>query len=558
MTLRSWETTRGIEKVTHRALYKSMGYTDQDLEKPLIGIANAWSTVVPGHYNLREISKAVHDGIRQGGGTPVEFGVIGACDGIAEGHKGTRYVLPTRDLIAHDIEVMVEGHRFDAIVLLGSCDKIIPGMLMAAARLDVPALLVNSGPSLGGMDWKNKQSDCTTVAEALGQLQQGEISIDILEELENKVMPTCGSCAMLGTANSMACVAEALGMMLPGTAVIPAVYKERLQTAQASGEKIVQLVKENITARKIITLESVKNAIMLNSAIGGSTNVALHIPAIAYEAEIEFSMDLFDQLSASTPLLAKINPAGPCNVADFYQAGGVQRVLKELESILEINVMTVSGTTLKNNLAKVANRGDNNALIKSIDNPYSQLGGLAVLKGNLCPDTAVTKPAAIDPSMLYFQGSARVFNSEEDTNSAIMAGQIKAGDVIVVRYEGPKGGPGMPEMFRAMKLLHGMGLAKKTALITDGRFSGTNNGCFVGHISPEAIEGGPLAIVKDGDLITIDVPNRKLQLEISDKEMQLRFENIKKPTKAKVVGYLNLYSKLATSAHRGAVIPHRD
>jgi len=374
--------------------------------------------------------------------------------------------------------------------------------------------------------------------------------------LENNVMPTCGSCAMLGTANTMACLAEALGMMLPGTATIPAVFSQRIQASSRSGEQIVQMVQKGLTARKIITLDALKNAIRLNSSIGGSTNTALHVPAIAYEAQINFSLELFDEFSSHTPLLVKLNPAAKENLADFHLAGGVQAVLKELESLLEVEAMTVTGKTVGENLQNI--KQSNLSLIKKITNPHNQFGGLTVLKGNLAPDGAITKPAAIDPEMWYFQGNARVFNSEEEINTAIMNKKISPGEVLVVRYEGPKGGPGMPEMFRAMKLLNGMGLAKKTALITDGRFSGTNNGCFVGHISPEAHEGGPLAIVEDGDLITIDVVKKTVNLELSEGKIEKRLQTWIRPKKKITSGYLNIYSKLATSAAKGAIIPHRD
>ncbi|MFC1883152.1 dihydroxy-acid dehydratase [Thermodesulfobacteriota bacterium] len=557
MKYRSGDTTQGIERLTHRALYKSMGYTIEDLNKPMIGIANAWSTVVPGHFNLRQVSKRVKEGIRQGGGTPVEFGVIGACDGISEGHAGTRFILPTRDLIANDIEAMVDAHRFDGVVLLGSCDKIVPGMLMAAARLDIPAIVVNGGPALGGMVYDGKKCDVTILAEAIGRYQVGELNEEELMKMEDTVMPTCGSCSMLGTANTMGCVAEALGMMLPGTSAIPAVYSAREQAALKSGEQIVKLVEQNITARKVMSPGAIKNAIRLSSAIGGSTNVALHIPAIAYEAYVDFSIDLFDEIAGTTPLLSKLNPAGPANVPDFYEAGGVQTVFKEMEDIIDGEALTVTGRTVTENLRDVKS-AEGNDVIRSIENPYSESGGLAVLRGNLAPEGSITKPSAIDPAMWQFQGRARVFDSESETNQAIMDGNVKAGDVVVVRYEGPKGGPGMPEMFRAMKLLKGMGLAKKTALITDGRFSGTNNGCFVGHISPEAAEGGTLAVVKDGDRVTIDINKRTIHLDLSDKEIKKRFEKWKKPSSRIKSGYLNLYSRLATSASQGAVIPHHE
>ena len=557
MKYRSGDTTQGIERLTHRALYKSMGYTAEDLQKPMIGIANAWSTVVPGHFNLRKVSDHVKIGISQAGGTPVEFGVIGACDGISEGHEGTRFILPTRDLIANDIEAMVEAHRFDGVVLLGSCDKIIPGMLMAAARLDIPAIVVNGGPALGGMVYDGKKCDVTILAEAIGSYQVGELTKEELMDMEDRVMPTCGSCSMLGTANTMGCVAEALGLMLPGTSAIPAVYSARAQAALRSGEQIVNLVEIGLSTRKILGPGAIKNAIRLSSAIGGSTNVALHIPAIAYEASVDFSIDLFDEIAGTTPLLAKLNPAGPANVPDFYEAGGVQTVFKEIEDILDKEALTVTGKTIGENLKDIK-RVEGNEVIRSITNPYSESGGLAVVRGNLAPEGSITKPAAIDPAMWHFEGRARVFDSESETNQAIMDRKVKAGDVVVVRYEGPKGGPGMPEMFRAMKLLKGMGLAKKTALITDGRFSGTNNGCFVGHISPEAAEGGPLAIVRDSDRITIDIHRRSIHLHVSDGDIKKRFEKWKRPTPRIKSGYLNLYSRLATSASRGAVIPHHE
>jgi dihydroxy-acid dehydratase len=556
MKLRSWDTTRGLERITHRALYKSMGYTAADLQKPMIGIANAWSTVVPGHVNLRDVAAAVREGIREAGGTPVEFGVIGACDGIAEGHEGTRYVLPTRELIANDIEAMVEAHRFDGVVLLGSCDKIVPGMLMAAARLDIPAILVNGGPALGGAIIKGKKSDVTAAAEALGRHRIGEITETQLCMIEDQVMPTCGSCSMLGTANTMGCVAEAMGMSLPGTGVIPAIDPVRLVAARQSGGQIVRLVEKGLSARRIITPGAIQNAIRVASAIGGSTNVALHIPAIAYEAEIEFDISMFDRISAQTPLLVKINPAGPANVADFHAAGGVQAVLKELKSMLDGQALTVTGRTVAENLKQ--HPATDRAVIRSVADPYAQFGGLAVLWGNLAPEGAVTKPAAIDPAIWHFQGRARVFDSESQTNQAIMEGRVKAGDVVVVRYEGPKGGPGMPEMFRAMKLLNGMGLAQKTALITDGRFSGTNSGCFVGHISPEAAEGGPLALVCDGDLIAIDIIRRTIHLEVSASELETRRSQWQRPQRRVTRGYLNLYARLAASAAQGAIIAHRD
>ncbi|MBZ4653800.1 MAG: dihydroxy-acid dehydratase, partial [Peptococcaceae bacterium] len=435
----------------NRAYYKSMGYSDADLEKPMIGIANAWSTTVPGHYNLRQVAEAVKDGIRQAGGTPVEFGVIGACDGIAEGHEGMRYILPTRDIIAHSIELMVQAHQYDGIVLLGSCDKIVPGMLMAAARLDLPAIFVNGGPMLGGPVLHGRKADTTSIIEAVGRLKQGEINEEELVRMEDSCAPTCGSCSFLGTANTMCCIAEALGMSLTGSAMVPAVYNDRLKVAQESGRVIVSLVEKNLTARKIITRESIENAVRLNTAIGGSTNAALHLPAIAYDARVPFDMELFDTLSRSTPLIAKMNPAAPLNVIDFYEAGGVPAVMAEITSLLHTGAMTVTGKTIGENIK--GSKSTNPAVIKTFREPFSPMGGLAVLYGSLAPNSAVTKPAAIHPNMLKFKGPARVFDSEEAANQAILNKLINPGEVIVIRYEGPKGGPGMPEMFKAMKLL---------------------------------------------------------------------------------------------------------
>ena len=536
----------------NRAYYKSMGYPDGSLDRPIIGIANAWSTTVPGHVNLREVSEAVKAGIWRNGGTPVEFGVIGACDGIAEGHHGMRYILPTRDIIAHSIELMVQAHQYDAIVLLGSCDKIVPGMLMAAARLDIPAILVNGGPMMGGPEIHGRKADSTSILEGMGRLQKGDITLDDLRDMEDKCAPTCGSCSFLGTANTMCCIAEALGMSLTGSAMIPATHARRMHVAHESGMKIVDLVKSNTTARQIINEKSIANAVRMTSAIGGSTNAALHIPAIAHEADIAFDINLFDEISCSTPLIAKMNPAATFNVIDFYQSGGVPAVMGELISLMEADVPTVTGQTMAENLKGISSPDDE--VIKTLANPFSRAGGLAVLHGNLAPDSAVTKPAAIDPAMLTFEGKARVFNSEQEANEAVLQGIIQEGDVIVIRYEGPKGGPGMPEMFKAMKLLHGMGMAKKVALVTDGRFSGTNNGCFIGHISPEAMEGGPIALVEDGDIISIDIPGKHLDVKVSSEEMEIRRRAWVQPEPRIARGYLNLYSRLASSAATGAII----
>ena len=556
MPYRSQDILTWPEWSMQRAYFKSMGYSDYDLDRPLIGIANSWNRVVTGHYNLNLVSEHVKQGIFQAGGTPVEFGVIAACDGIAQGHAGMHYILPTRDLIANDIEMMVQAHRLDAVVLLGSCDKIVPGMLMAAARLDLPAILVAGGPMEGGCQFDDRAADGTSLTEGFGMLKSGKIEPETYRRLEDCAMPTCGSCSFLGTANSMCCVAEAMGMSLPGTATIPATHAARLRAAQAAGRQIVALLEEGLTARDMINGRGIENAIRVSAAIGGSTNVALHIPAIAYEADCcEITMDSFEAVCRSTPHIARMNPAAAPNVPDFHSAGGVPAVMREILPLLHGDALTVTCKSVADNVAaaEVHDRG----IIRTLENPWSQIGGLAVLRGNLAPNTAVTKPAAIVPEMHVFAGQARCFDSEEAAIDAILQDQVREGDVIVIRYEGPKGGPGMREMYTAMKLLYGRGLALKTAVVTDGRFSGTNNGCFVGHISPEAAEGGPIAAVEDGDAITIDIPNRRLELHVPDREIQTRLRAWTRPVPKIRSGYLALYARLAESADKGAIIRNR-
>ncbi len=555
MTWRSKDILERPEWSINRALYKSMGYSDYDLDQPLIGIANSWNRVVPGHYNLRQVSEYVQQGIRQEGGTPVEFGVIAACDGIANGHEGMHYILPTRDLIANDVEMMIEAHRLDGVVLLASCDKIVPGMLMAAGRLDIPAIMVVGGPMEGGCEFDGRASDLTSMTEGLGMLKSGKIDEVTYRNLEDRAAPTCGSCSFLGTANTMCCVAEALGLCLPGSSTIPATHAERFRSAQESGRQIVALVKQGITACQIINQQGIENAIRVNSAIGGSTNAALHIPAIGYEADCEITMDLFEELSRTTPHIAKMNPAAPPNVPDFHDAGGVPAVMKEILEQLHGEALTVTGKTVAENVADA--KTPDRDIIRTLADPWSKEGGVAILRGNLASNTAITKPAAIVPEMHKFEGKARCFDSEEAANQAILDGEVQEGEVVVIRYEGPKGGPGMREMYKAMKLLYGKGLALKTALVTDGRFSGTNNGCFVGHISPEAAEGGCLAIVEDGDLITIDIPDRNLHLHVSDEEIKGRLSRWQRPEPKFKKGYLALYARLAESADKGAIIRHK-
>ncbi len=538
-----------------RALYKSMGYSDYDLDRPLIGIANSWNRATPGHYNLDAVAEHVRQGIWQAGGTPVEFGIIGPCDGMGVGNTGMHYILPARDIIANEVEIMVQAHRLDAVVLLGSCDKIVPGLLMAAARLDIPAILVNGGPALGGMSFDGRAADNSSLTEALGMLQTGRISQAEYDRLEDGSMPCCGSCSFLGTANTMGAVAEALGMCLPGSSMVPAVMAERLRVAQAAGRQIVRLTREQVTARRIINRAGLLNALRLGMAIGGSTNLALHIPAIAYEADCTISQQDIDAVARSTPHLARIYPSGSLNVPDFHEAGGVPAVMKHLLPLLDPEALTCSGQTWREILTAVP--AVNNALIRPLDNPWHPWGSLGILQGNLAPAGSVTKPIAIDERMLVFEGQAICFDSEEEATTAVQAGKIQPGMVLVIRYEGPKGGPGMREMVRIMKMLYGRDLALTTAVVTDGRFSGTNNGCFVGHVSPEAAEGGPIAAVRDGDRIRIDIPAGRLSLLVSDAEITGRLARIKPPERAIPPGYLNVYARLASSADQGAIIRNR-
>ncbi len=541
-----------------RSLFRAMGYTNSELleGKPLIGIANTWNTLVPGHFGLDKVAEYVKNGIYAGGGTPVQFGTIAACDGVAQGHEGMHYILPSREIICNSVEIMAQAHRLDGLVLLASCDKIVPAMLMAAARLDIPCIICVGGPMLGGIEFDGRKSDLTSISEALGMVKAGKITECEYAALENTACPGCGSCSFLGTANTMCCLTEALGMSLPGSALIPASYAARLRSSFESGRTIVELCKKGISARKILTKEAIRNAVKVTMAICGSTNAVLHLPAIANEAELDINvLEEFEKLSKITPQIAKVNPAAKPDMEAFFRAGGIPRVMQNLGGLLDTSVMTVTGKTLQENLdAYVYEYPEDSSIIKTVEAPFSRTGGVAVLHGNLCPNTAVSKPGAIAPAMHRFVGKAKCYNSEEDAEEAILSGKIAAGDVVVIRYEGPKGGPGMREMFKAMKYIYGVGLAEKTALITDGRFSGTNNGCFVGHISPEAAEGGPLAIVQDGDEILIDVDEGRLELHVSDEEIAERYKTLKMPEKRIPNGYLRLYAKTATSADRGAVI----
>lgn len=555
---RSKKILQGLGNQYYRATMKSMGFTTEDLKRPLIGIANAWSECVPGHFNLRQAAQRVRDGVYRAGGTPVEFGVIGGCDGMGQGHDGMHYILPSRELIANSIESMAQINLFDGLVLLGSCDKIVPGMLMAAARLDIPCIFLPGGPMEGGVEFDGRQSDQTSSTEAYGMLSAGKITEAEYVALEDTACPGCGSCSYLGTANTMCALAEALGMTLPDGGLAPATSAARMMKAEETGVKIMELVEKGVTARKVITNGSIRNAIKACLAMSGSTNAVMHLTAIAREAELDIHvLEEFDTLSRTTPQIAKMNPACQYNVIDFYRDGGVPRLMENLQSQLETDVMTVTGGTLAENIASHRYPYPATGLVvHTMDNPFGYTGGVAVLRGNLAPDTGITKPGAFDKSLYHFEGEAICFDSEEEAEEAILAGKVRDGHVVVIRYEGPKGGPGMREMFKAMKYLYGRGLALTTALITDGRFSGTNNGCFVGHISPEAAEGGPIAIVKDGDRIVIDVEKRQLDLQVPQEEIEARLKAWKRPEPKFKKGWLGLYCKIASSGSEGAVLKY--
>lgn len=544
---------KGDNGALKRALYKSMGFTENSLKKPLIALVNSYTNATPGHFNLNLICEQVKKGIEAAGGTAMEFGTIAPCDGIAEGHEGMRYVLPSRDIITASVECMVRAHKFDGMVLMGSCDKIVPGMLMAAARLDIPAIFINGGPMYPA-SYKGKHYDGNIITEAIGWKQRGEITEEEFYEIENLAEPCVGSCAMLGTANTMGCLAEAMGMSLPASATIPAILSKRMQAAYSTGEAIMGLVKKGITARNIMTKQALENAIMVLMGIGGSTNAIMHLQAIYYEAGLgQLNLEVFDEFSRKIPLVASVYPASPYDMVDFYEAGGVPAVMKELLPMLNKEAITVTGKTIGENLEQfhLSNRRE---VIKNSNEPFSKNGGVAVLKGNLAPLGAVIKPAAVPAHLSRFEGTAQVFHSEQEAISAILGGKVKPNTAVILRYEGPKGGPGMPEMYRPMKCLEGMGLSDSCAIVTDGRFSGSNRGLFVGHISPEAYEGSPLALVEDSDRIKIDIENRSIELMVSDEVLSERKKHWIRPEKDIPNGYLKTYKNISKSAAQGAVI----
>lgn len=539
----------GKENAPKRALLKAMGYTDFQLERPLIGIVNSFNEIVPGHINLQQISRAVKDGVLANGGTPMEFNTIGVCDGIAMGHDGMRYSLATREIICDSIECTVKAHAFDGLVFLPNCDKVVPGMLMAAARLNLPSIFISGGPMLS-LD----QKDLNSVFEGVGAYKAGKMSESELCSLENCACPTCGSCSGMFTANSMNCLCEALGIALDGNGTVPAVYSQRLQLAKKAGFTIMELVKSDIKARDIMTKDAFYNALTTDMALGCSTNSVLHLLAIAYEAKVELNLQLVNEISEKTPNLCKLAPAGSAHMQDLLESGGVYAVMKELlrGGLLNANCMTVSQKTVGENLKNVTRK--NTGVIKPFEQPYSKSGGLAVLFGNLAADGAIVKRSAVDERMLKFIGNAKVYNCEEDAVSAIYGGKITKGDVVVIRYEGPSGGPGMREMLTPTSAIAGMGLDADVALITDGRFSGATRGACIGHISPEANKGGLIAYVKDGDKIFIDINNYTIKLLVSEEEIADRKKTMSLNTKDIGMGYLSRYSRLVSSADKGAIL----
>lgn len=543
----------GCERAPHRSLWKALGYTDEELARPLIGVVNAHNEVIPGHDHLNKLAEAVKAGIRMAGGTPVEFPSIGVCDGIVMGHKGMHYSLASRELIADSIESMATAHGFDGLVLIPNCDKIVPGMLMAALRVNLPAVVVSGGPMLAGRVHGKKVS-LSNMFEAVGSAKAGTMSEDELMEYENNACPGCGSCSGMFTANSMNCLCEVLGIGLPGNGTIPAVYAERVRLAKKAGMQVMEMVEKDIKPRDIMTKEAFENALTLDMALGCSTNSMLHLPAIANEAGILITMDMAQEVSDRTPNLCKLSPAGDSFIEDLYAAGGVQAVMKELskKNLLHTELITVTGKTIAENIASAVNK--NPSVIRPVDEPYSPYGGIAVLKGNIAPIGSVVKKSAVAPEMLCHTGPARVFTSEEAVIEAIYAQQIKSGDVVVITYEGPKGGPGMREMLSPTSALAGMGLDKTVALITDGRFSGATRGACIGHVSPEAAEGGPIGLIRDGDTIEIDILNNKLNVLVSEEELAERRKTWKKLPPKIQTGYLARYAAMVTSASTGAVL----
>ena len=551
--MKSDAVRKGMQQAPHRSLFNALGHTEEEMKKPLIGIVSSYNEIVPGHMNLDKIVEAVKLGVAMAGGTPVVFPAIAVCDGIAMGHIGMKYSLVTRDLIADSTECMAIAHQFDGLVMVPNCDKNVPGLLMAAARVNIPTIFVSGGPMLAGRV-KGEKRSLSSMFEAVGSYAAGTMDEADLLEFENKVCPTCGSCSGMYTANSMNCLTEAIGMGLGGNGTIPAVYSERIKLAKHAGMKIMELVEKDIKPRDIMTEKAFQNALTVDMALGCSTNTMLHLPAIAKEAGVELNVDIANEISSRTPNLCHLAPAGYTYMEDLNQAGGVYAVMKELtkKNLLNLDIITATGKTVGENIANAVNKDPET--IRPIDNPYSETGGIAVLKGNLAPDSGIVKQSAVVPEMLVHEGPARVFDCEEDAIAAIKGGKIVAGDVVVIRYEGPKGGPGMREMLNPTSAIAGMGLGSSVALITDGRFSGASRGASIGHVSPEAAVGGPIALVEEGDIIKINIKEKTLNLDVSDEELARR-KAAWTPREPKVTtGYLARYASMVTSADKGAVL----
>ena len=551
--MRSDAVKVGMQQAPHRSLFNALGLTEEELSKPLVGIVSSYNEIVPGHMNIDKIVEAVRVGVAMAGGTPIVFPAIAVCDGIAMGHTGMKYSLVTRDLIADSTECMAMAHQFDALVMVPNCDKNVPGLLMAAARVNVPTVFVSGGPMLAGRV-KGEKRSLSSMFEAVGAYAAGTMTEDDVKEFECNVCPTCGSCSGMYTANSMNCLTEALGMGLRGNGTIPAVYSERIKLAKHAGMKVMELLEKNIRPRDIMTEKAFMNALAVDMALGCSTNSMLHLPAITHEAGVELNMEIANEVSAKTPNLCHLAPAGPTYMEDLNAAGGVYAVMNELnkKGLLYTDLITATGKTVGENIEGCVNRDP--SVIRPVENPYSETGGIAVLKGNLAPDTGVVKRSAVVPEMMVHEGPARVFDCEEDAIDAIKGGKIVAGDVVVIRYEGPKGGPGMREMLNPTSAIAGMGLGSTVALITDGRFSGASRGASIGHVSPEAAVGGPIALVEEGDIIKINIPEMKLDVAVSDEEMEARRAKWQ-PREPKVTtGYLKRYASMVTSGNRGAIL----
>ena len=549
--MRSDIVKKGSTRAAHRALFHAMGYTDEDLQKPLIGVVNAFNEIIPGHIHLRQIAEAVKLGIAAAGGTPIEFPAIGICDGIAMGHGGMRYPLASRELICDSIEAVTNGHAFDGLVMIPNCDKIVPGMLMAAGRVNIPTVVVSGGPMLAGR-YEGQDISVSTVFEAAGKFESGQITKEELHHMENSACPGCGSCSGLFTANTMNCMTEVLGLGLPGNGTVPAAYfGARRMLAKQAGSVILDMVKKDIKPRDIMTREAFENAIAVDMAIGGSTNTVLHLPAIAHEAGVELPLSLFDEISKKAAYITKLSPGGTYHMQDLGEAGGISAVMKELTKLdlIHTDAVTVTGTVEERIAGAKITRPE---VIHTVENAYMNKGGIAILTGNLAPDGSVVKESAVDPELSVYVGTAKCYDSEEAAIEAIIGGEIKEGHVVVIRYEGPKGGPGMREMLNPTAVITGMGL--KVALLTDGRFSGASRGACIGHISPEAMEGGPIALIKDGDKISINIPERKLDLCVPDEELEARKAVWKQPEPKVKTGYLSRYARLVTSANTGAVM----